>query len=233
MKTGAVALIVVGSMAAGGLVGWAFAHFEHKRRSNPEKLSKRVRREIRAEHREAERERLAKLRQALFDAKAFRALAMADFRDKCRGELAGARELRLLAKEKRASARSACRTGRAELGEETSTRVLDAKRELAEERQFQREMHRAERRGRAKVKLRRTKREAGAESDDEVRSNIPAELVPVFDRVRRSIKGSERRSRTETFLEWVEAHPEEVIAAEADAAELEAERMWREHESAA
>lgn len=76
-----------------------------------------------------------------------------------------------------------------------------------------------------------TLRRAGesiAESDDEVRRNIPAELEPVFDRVRRQIKGSARRSRTEAFLEWAEANPDEVLAMQADAAADDAERMWRE-----
>jgi hypothetical protein len=48
------------------------------------------------------------------------------------------------------------------------------------------------------------------ESDDEVRANIPPELHKLFSKVRRSIKGSPRRSRTEEFLEYVEEHPSEV-----------------------
>ncbi len=43
--------------------------------------------------------------------------------------------------------------------------------------------------------------ERQAESDDEVRSNIPPELVALFERVKRGIKASPRMSRTEAFLQ--------------------------------
>ena len=45
-----------------------------------------------------------------------------------------------------------------------------------------------------------TRIERQAESDDEVRSNIPPELVALFERVKRGIKASPRMSRTESFL---------------------------------
>lgn len=54
--------------------------------------------------------------------------------------------------------------------------------------------------------------EAIRESDDAVRHNIPPELVPVFDKVRRSIKGTPLRSRTEAFLEYVDENPDDVAA---------------------
>jgi septation ring formation regulator EzrA len=53
--------------------------------------------------------------------------------------------------------------------------------------------------------------EAKRESDDEVRQGIPPELVPIFDTVRRSIKGTPRLSRTEAFLHWADEHENEVI----------------------
>ena len=45
--------------------------------------------------------------------------------------------------------------------------------------------------------------ERRAESDDEVRANIPRDLHSYFERVKRSIKGSPRMSRTEAFLQLV------------------------------
>lgn len=54
--------------------------------------------------------------------------------------------------------------------------------------------------------------ERRSESDDEVRSNLDPSLVPLFDRLRRSIKATPRKSRTEAFLQWVEEHPDEVAA---------------------
>jgi hypothetical protein len=59
-------------------------------------------------------------------------------------------------------------------------------------------------------KARATARERAGESDDEVRANLAPELVRVFDKVRRHIKGSPRKSRTEAFLQWAEENPGEV-----------------------
>jgi hypothetical protein len=65
----------------------------------------------------------------------------------------------------------------------------------------------------AKPRVQRsTVRERKQEDDDSVRNNLPRELIPVFDKHRRSIKGSTRRSRTEEFLQWAEENPDEVIA---------------------
>lgn len=55
---------------------------------------------------------------------------------------------------------------------------------------------------------------AKSESDDEVKGNIPPELLPTWERMKRAIKGSPHKSRTETFLEWVEAHPSEIVFVE-------------------
>ena len=74
---------------------------------------------------------------------------------------------------------------------------------------------------RAQIKSARVERrhERTQEDDDAVRSNLPPELVPVFERHRRAFKGSAKRSRTEAFLEWAEENPDEILAvqqAEAD-----------------
>ena len=60
------------------------------------------------------------------------------------------------------------------------------------------------------AKARRAERRS--ESDDEVRHNIPAELVPVFDKMRGQIKPSDRRTRTEAFLQWVHDNEDEAHA---------------------
>jgi hypothetical protein len=61
--------------------------------------------------------------------------------------------------------------------------------------------------------------ERRGESDEGVAVNVPAELLPVWNRVKRSIRGSERMSRLETFLKWVEEHPNELLAAIEDRTE--------------
>ncbi len=48
-----------------------------------------------------------------------------------------------------------------------------------------------------------------SESDDEVRQNISPDLIPLFNRVRMGIKKCAGKSRTESFLEYVEEHPHE------------------------
>jgi hypothetical protein len=74
-----------------------------------------------------------------------------------------------------------------------------------------------------------------SESDDEVRANIPADMRALFERVRRSIRGSGRMTRTEAFLHYAENHPREVIAAIDDLAHekiRDLERQQREAERA-
>jgi hypothetical protein len=69
------------------------------------------------------------------------------------------------------------------------------------------------------------------ESDDEVRANVPPDLVALFERVKRSIKASPRMSRTEAFLKYDEEHPSEVLEAiddKTDALIRELERKERE-----
>lgn len=74
-------------------------------------------------------------------------------------------------------------------------------------------------------------KERRQESDDSVRSNLPADLVPVFNAVRRKIHSGSRRTRTEAFLEWVGEHPEQVLEIRAKAAERDVERLIaEEHE---
>jgi hypothetical protein len=90
---------------------------------------------------------------------------------------------------------------------------VGAKRTLREERVFQRQIQLAVK----KPPERSTARERSQEDDNAVRNNLPAEIIPVFDKDRRSFKGSPRRRRTEQFLEWAEENPDEVLA-EADRA---------------
>jgi hypothetical protein len=103
---------------------------------------------------------------------------------------------------------------------ETAAEVTRAKRELEVERADQATQTRLEKANRARsredkyhsreerARLRR------AESDGEVEANLPPEFVPLWNRVRRSIRGNERKSRTEAFLEYVAENPGEVIDAQ-------------------
>ena len=93
--------------------------------------------------------------------------------------------------------------------------ILRARAELLAEKKYEADLRRIERanRKRRQEAPRVTRIERQAESDDEVRSNIPPELVALFERVKRGIKASPRMSRTEAFLHYAEENPDEVLAA--------------------
>jgi hypothetical protein len=107
-----------------------------------------------------------------------------------------------------------------------------ARAELAAEQKYQRDLRRIEAGQRRKLKestarARRPRAASLQESDDAVRGNIPTELVPLWEKVKRGIKGSDRRTRTEAFLEYAEESPGEDWAALEDAADRAIAEMER------
>lgn len=186
---------------------------------------KRLQREL-AEHlREKDRAALGLLRAKIVAARVERRHRLSAARQTCRGALVALRErqreerhqLTLMHRAQREQGRATCNEGKQRARDEGTALEQQAAAEYREERTFQRQMRRA-----TKPRVERsTVRERKQEDDDAVRNNLPAELVPVFDKHRRSIKGSARRSRTEAFLEWAAENPDEVLLvqqAEADKA---------------
>jgi hypothetical protein len=179
-----------------------------------------------AEHlRQKDREALAALRAKIDAAKAERRVMVRAARETCRTALLSVRErqaaerrrLTLEHQAQREQGRIACATGKTEAKQRGHGLENAAKGEFREGRVFQRQIRRAGK----QPPERSTARERAQEDDDAVRNSLPPELVPVFDKHRRSFKGSPRRSRTEQFLEWAEENPDEVLAvqqAEADEA---------------
>ena len=179
---------------------------------------------IAREERKKQRAELARLRQALKEARATLRGARIRAIHVCK---VGRREARARAKElrtrvleqlrevlraERRQARDACaaaQTGAKALAD----RRARARAELEAERRYRREMRRIERGNRdrrkemglAKGRVRRQ------ESDDEVRGNIPPELVSLWERVKSRIRGGDRITRTEAFLHYAEEHPGEVL----------------------
>ena len=154
---------------------------------------KKLKREIQKAQREKFKARLGELRELIKAARVARREAVHAVRSDC------ARA--------RVEARINCAM-RAEQAKQAGAVVIsERKTELEAERGFERKMQRHEKPSR----LRATAGERRAESDDEVRSNLHPTMVPVFDHVRRHIKGSPRMSRTEAFLHWAEENPDEVI----------------------
>ena len=177
---------------------------------------KRLQREL-AEHlREKDRAALALLRAKILGARVERRRLLQAARQACRTALLSLRErqkqrrhqLTLEHQAEREQGRALCNAGKQDAREEGNALERKAESEYKDERRFQGQMRRA-----TKPRVERsTVRERKQEDDDAVRANLPRELVAVFDKHRRSIKGSARRSRTEEFLQWAEENPDEVIA---------------------
>lgn len=145
-------------------------------------------------------------------------------RETCKAKKAKAKAEAAELRERRRALVEACRLATTE-GREA---VRRAKANL--------EAFRAEQRERAesakRPKLRRTGAEARAESDDEVRRNIEPELRAVWSKVKKTIRGSARLSRTEAFREWCERNPAEVERIQWQDAERDVDRMVREYNAA-
>lgn len=152
-----------------------------------------LRREIQKAHREKFRLRLHELQGLIKSAREAKKAAI--------------RTVQLDCAANRIKAREACALRALEARQQGSAEVARRRAKLKGEKRFEGQMGAVER----PRKLRSTTGERRQESDDEVRSNLPPDMVRVFDRVRRHIKGGPRKTRTEAFFEWAEENPAEVF----------------------
>ena len=179
---------------------------------------KRLMREIEHERRAKVVQRLTELGVLLKAAREARREAIERIRFQCR--------------KAREKLRNVC-GARRERARREGTEVVNARaREMHEERHLDKLQRTAGRRSAAKPigRVRNATRERESESDDAVRRDIPPELVSVFNKVRRNIKGSDRRTRSETFLEWAEENPAEIYAMQEQEAAREIKRLVKEYE---
>ena len=201
-----------------------------------------TRREIAADLRAKDRRKLVDLRQAVKVAQAHRAERLRSFRATAKRarkhHRLQVREHRRIALERlraeiaheRAKFAQALLDRKARIVAEEGDAIERARKLLREERIEQRIA-----RGREAGYKRRTSPGAVAkiareESDDQVRANIPADLVSVFDAMRKRIKAGPRRSRTEAFLEWVEENPDEALQIQIAGANDDVSKMIRDYE---
>jgi len=126
--------------------------------------------------------------------------------------------------------RCALRKARVRLESESARDRL--RREARERRRDELATQRIERH-RAREHAKHRKAERQKESDDDVRSNIDAELVPVFNVVKARVRARPGMSRTEAFLHWIEENPSEVWALREDLAEKHLRALIREEKEAA
>jgi hypothetical protein len=202
-------------------------------------------RELERDRKKKAREKIANLAEQLSDARRRRRLALREAKERCRAERIAAREraramrlrvleeLREAMRAERLGARQACTL---RLGEARGIKdsILRARAELEAEKKYEADLRRIERgnRQRRKDAPRVTRIERQAESDDEVRSNIPPELVALFERVKRGIKASPRMSRTEAFLHYAEENPDDVLAATDDKTDALIRELEAQHREA-
>lgn len=211
---------------------------------------KEIDRKLAAQLRARDRLTLRGLRGALRTAKADRREKVKAVRALCRSERRrlrdeareARRELRQLEQERRAQLRD--RTGRLKLEQATECQDSRAAAELAggagiqaaelalEHERTRQKDDRAFGRAYKRVTGNRagsmSARERVEHSDDEVRANLPPELLGVFDKVRGKIKSDARRSRTEVFLEYVHDHPHVIIEHMLEDAEQNARALERQ-----
>jgi hypothetical protein len=134
--------------------------------------------------------------------------------------------------EMRTAERNRCALRRQRVKFETLSALERKRHELDEERRGQAFVRRTEVH-KQKTERKRSAAERRQESDDEVRSNIDAELVPIWEAVRRRVRAVPGRSRTESFIHWVEENPDEVWRLREKDAEHRLAALLREEQRAA
>jgi hypothetical protein len=184
-------------------------------------------REVEREERAQAKAKLSDLRAELARARVAKKGAMGLARARCIAERkslrhrAKQRRERLIAELRQAvaiekfAAREACDRD-VSAARELVDRAAGKRAALEHERAFRRQMRVIERNAREReqhVKRRRTRKEAAAESDEEVEGNVSSELVPLWRRVKAGIRGTARMSRTEAFLHYAQEHPGEILEA--------------------
>lgn len=194
---------------------------------------KRLQQELAGYLREKDAAQLRLLRARINAARVERRTMVHGARMQCREARAALRDRQKLERAavtqrhqlERVEERTACATGRSRARARGLEREALAAHEYRDARVLVRQVKNADRRN---VHQRSTKRERSQEDDDRVRSNLPAELVPVFDRVSKRIRGSAKRSRTEAFLEWAEENPDEILAVQQAKADAELRALLKE-----
>jgi len=214
-----------------------------KIRLKPESAKQQARRLARSRAhalRAKDREQLAKIRAELREAQRRRKAAMKRAVELCRRGRSTVRQKVKAYREQererinaqvaayRQKARTQCQMRKARIRRAGATTLESKRRHLAEERKLQAQLRRYEAAAKKKRETLKTKREERAESDDAVRSNLPPELAAVFDKVKKTVRGGPRRTRTEAFLEWAAENPQEVIALQQHETDREVKRLLAE-----
>lgn len=200
------------------------------------KWKRQLRKELERDFRDKQKKKLAKLREGVKQAKAAkRARMKAVTRGCAKARKATAQYIAAERKRERerinaerdrlqAQDRAACEVRRGKVSKRAVGRVDKAEGELRAERGRQRTYSiytKPAKLGRAPGGTRKPRKasERARESDEQVARNLPPELLPVWQRVKRRIKATDKMTRTEAFMQWVHDHSAEVQEIEAQEAE--------------
>lgn len=196
-------------------------------------------------HREQDRKKIRALRGQIAEVKKRRAGALRLAVKRCRvrrRELAQRiKEFRAAERERvnreveamRQQARETCEARKQAIRAAAKSKEERTRETLRAEKALQRELRETERHLKRREKaVALTVAERMRESDDEVERNIEPDLVPIWRKVKRGIKGSERKSRTEAFLQWVEENPGEIARMREKQADVELRALLREQKAA-
>lgn len=210
----------------------------HEAKRQREQLRKELSRSLK----QKDREKLTQLQESLAQARATKRQRLRDVRDQCRADqrriseaaMAKRAELSAAVRAEREQAKGSCSLARGHARATGTEGVEKVKRVLGEERTEQRRLKlyekpreaflgkRSKRAGIAVAAERRT------ESDDEVRANLGPDMLPVFEKVKRSIHATPRMTRTEAFLQFVHDNPHVVWEVHEKQAADELRRLERE-----
>lgn len=188
---------------------------------------KAILKDIERDQRRKDRELLRNLREQITTAKAHLREERTKAVQRCRQERQSLKErlkqkraaLMAQLRENEQAARLAARGSCSLNKQKVTAEAREALNKLESERKERLSTIRLLRRATGKKQSYSTAKERRQESDDEVRSNLPADLLPLFEKVRGKIKGSAKKSRSEAFLEYAESHPSEVLEAQENEAE--------------
>ncbi len=206
-------------------------------REQARKQRAQLTKEIAREQRKRDRENLAELRRQIADVKLRRREAMRLTVERCRTERQlikdRTRQMREQARaavnaeadKAKCAARQACAARRAEVRDQSTSALEKLEAERQAERTLQRQLAHAEHRRRKDT---RTAAERRQESDDEVLRNLPDDLVELWHKVKKQIRATDRMSRTEAFLAYVENHPEELVETMQELSDRELKKLLRE-----
>lgn len=126
-------------------------------------------------------------------------------------------------RETKRSASVGCKGSKSQIRDQAKRSIEASARARAEEKRIRDELRRTEAHARKLNRSRATPAQRRSEADDAVTVNIAPEDRALWNRVKGSIRATDRKSRTEAFQQYVEENPGEAIRARESAAE----RQWK------